>query len=573
VDKDFTKYEDATTQIRELLDVIGTLGSTASENRNSRKLDINVEAERSDGHLDEDEFLVPAHIIDTNIRREQSKYVAYITGSRRSAIFTSITEPTTATGELERDFTDKTRYSGWQVPLFKIIDGMQLHGYSIAEVQFDEDKSGHFAVEAVNYEDFGFPADTRDIQACEMIAHRHYFTALQLRDMVDNDDFNEDVVDILLGDNPDSSSASYVDVESLYEIEKVMFKHENKVFVAWSCCTKCDDWLREPRPLYLGRRDGETLQDEIDYPYVIFPYMILEDSAIQNATGRAFSDRTVQETITSLMSSFVTAHRRAANFYFAKENEDPNNTNVQTSVRFQPGALIDANIKQFQLTPPDTSMVAAIQSLMSQNAQEQSQINYAAMNRKDSRKTATEIQAASSEAQQLSSTQVSLFSIALKDVYEWCWRIYQSRVVAGALRPAASLDLFLNHEFNIKPAGDVDVIERQEKSQKMMMAWQVVSQTPLAPVFLQNMMRLMFPDEGESYAKMLQVGNEKDQLLQQLLQVVNSLVVDQQTGQLTEEAQPFEQQIKMLQAQVADILGQSQQNAQQQQPRTPAPTG
>ena len=572
MDKDFTKYEDASTNVRQLLDVIGTLEGTAVENRNSRKLDINVEAERADGHLDEDEFLVPAHIIDTNIRREQSKYVAYVTGSRRSAIFTSITEPTTATGELERDFTDKTRYPGWQVPLFKIIDGMQLHGYSIAEVQFDEDKSGHFAVEAVNYEDFGFPADTRDIQACEMLVHRHYFTALQLRDMVDNDDFNEDIVDILLNENPDGEGVNYVDVESLYEIEKVMFKHEGKVFVAWSCCKKSDDWLRDPRPLYLGRRDGETLQDEVDYPYVIFPYTILEDSAIQNATGRAFADRTVQETITSLMSSFVTAHRRAANFYFAKDNEDPNNTNVQTSVRFQPGALIDANIRQFQLTPPDTSMVSAIQSLMSQNAQEQSQINYAAMNRKDSRKTATEVQAASSEAQQLSSTQVSLFSIALKDVYEWCWRIYQSRVIAGALRPAASIDLFLNHKFNIKPAGDVDVIERQEKSQKMMMAWQVVAQTPLAPVFLQNMMRLMFPDEGESYAKMLQIGDQKDQLLQQLMQVVNSLIVDQQTGQLTEEAQQFEQQLKMLQAQVADILGQSQQNAKQQQ-GTPAPTG
>ena len=572
MDKDFTKYEDASTNVRQLLDVIGTLESTAVENRNSRKLDINVEAERADGHLDEDEFLVPAHIIDTNIRREQSKYVAYVTGSRRSAIFTSITEPTTATGELERDFTDKTRYPGWQVPLFKIIDGMQLHGYSIAEVQFDEDKSGHFAVEAVNYEDFGFPADTRDIQACEMLVHRHYFTALQLRDMVDNDDFNEDIVDILLNENPDGEGVNYVDVESLYEVEKVMFKHEGKVFVAWSCCKKSDDWLRDPRPLYLGRRDGETLQDEVDYPYVVFPYTILEDSAIQNATGRAFADRTVQETITSLMSSFVTAHRRAANFYFAKDNEDPNNTNVQTSVRFQPGALIDANIKQFQLTPPDTSMVSAIQSLMSQNAQEQSQINYAAMNRKDSRKTATEVQAASNEAQQLSSTQVSLFSIALKDVYEWCWRIYQSRVIAGALRPAASIDLFLNHKFNIKPAGDVDVIERQEKSQKMMVAWQVVAQTPLAPVFLQNMMRLMFPDEGESYAKMLQIGDQKDQLLQQLLQVVNSLVVDQQTGQLTPEAQPFEQQLKMLQAQVADILGQSQQNAKQQQ-GTPAPTG
>ena len=550
MDKDLTKYEDAATPIQGLLNVIGTLESTASENRNSRKLDIDVDAERSGGHLDEDEFLVPAHIIDTNIRREQSKYVAYVTGSRRSAIFSSITEPTAATGELERDFTDKTRYSGWQVPLFKIIDGMQLHGYSIAEAQFDEDMPGHFAIEAVNYEDFGFPEDTRDIQACEMVVHRHYFTAVQLLDMVEDDDFNEDIVDRLVGD-----SGQAPEVESLYQIEKVLFKHDNKIHVAWSCNAKCDDWLRDPRPLYLGRRDGEMLQDETQYPYVVFPYNIQEDSAIQNATGRAFADRTTQETITSLMSSFVTAHRRAANFYFAKDNEDPNNTNVQTSVRFQNGALIDANIKQFQLRPPDTSMISAIQSLMSQNAQEQSQINYAAMNRQDSRKTATEIQAASSEAQMLSSTQVSLFSIALKDVYEWCWRIYQSRVVAGVLRPAASLDMYLNHEFNIKPAGDVDVIERQEKSQKMMQAWGVVSQTALAPVFLQNMMRLMFPDEGESYAEMLQTGNEKDQLLQQLMQIINSLIIDPQTGQLNEEAQDFAPQIKMLQAKVTDILG------------------
>lgn len=552
MDKDLTKYEDAATPIQGLLNVIGTLETTASENRNSRKLDIDVDAERSDGHLDEDEFLVPAHIIDTNIRREQSKYVAYVTGSRRSAIFSSITEPTAATGELERDFTDKTRYSGWQVPLFKIIDGMQLHGYSIAEVQFDEDMPGHFAIEAVNYEDFGFPEDTRDVQACEMIVHRHYFTAIQLLDMVENDDFNEDIIDRLVDDHGQAP-----EVESLYQVEKVLFKHDNKVYVAWSCNAKCDDWLRDPRPLYLGRRDGEMLRDETQYPYVIFPYNIQEDSAVQNATGRAFADRTTQETITSLMSSFVTAHRRAANFYFAKDNEDPNNTNVQTSVRFQNGALIDANIKQFQLRPPDTSMVSAIQSLMSQNAQEQSQINYAAMNRQDSRKTATEIQAASSEAQMLSSTQVSLFSIALKDVYEWCWRIYQSRVIAGVLRPAASLDMYLNHEFNIKPAGDVDVIERQEKSQKMMQAWGVVSQTALAPVFLQNMMRLMFPDEGEAYAEMLQTGNEKDQLLQQLMQIINSLIIDPQTGQLNEEAQDFAPQIKMLQAKVADILGQS----------------
>ena len=105
----------------------------------------------------------------------------------------------------------------------------------------------------------------------------------------------------------------------------------------------------------------------------------------------------------------------------------------------------------------------------------------------------------------------------------------------------------------------------------MMQAWGVIAQTALAPVFLQNMMRLMFPDEGETYASMLQTGSEKDQLLQQLMQIINSLVVDQQTGQLTSEAQPFEQQIKLLQAKVGDILGIPQQgNAQQ---GNPAPTG
>jgi hypothetical protein len=64
---------------------------------------------------------------------------------------------------------------------------------------------------------------------------------------------------------------------------------------------------------------------------------------------------------------------------------------------------------------------------------------------------------------------------------------------------------------------------------------------------------------------MLQSGDQKNALLQQLLQVVNSLVVDQQTGQLTEEAKPFAQQLKLLQAQVQDTLGRND-----QRPPTPA---
>ena len=41
------------------------------------------------------------------------------------------------------------------------------------------------------------------------------------------------------------------------------------------------------------------------------------------------------------------------------------------------------------------------------------------------------------------------------------------------------------------------------------------------------------------------------------MQVVNSLIVDPQTGQLNEEAQEFAPQVQMLQSKVANILGQA----------------
>lgn len=551
--KKLLDYSEVSSDIRDLLNVMGDLTATASHNRGLRQLNIDADSERLSGHLDEDEIFVPSHIVDTNIRREQAKYVSYITSARRSAIFSSVNDPTFATGGIERDFTDRSRYTGWQIPLFKTIDCMQLNGYAVTEVRFDMSKPGHFGVEAVNYEDLAFAEDTRDIQSCEMLVHRHYFTGTQLRSMVKENEFNKKEIELLT--EIDAEGGKDPSVDSLYEVEKVLFRVKGAVHVAWSCVDKCNDWLRKPRTLFMGRRDGSIMLEERDYPYIIYNYMIQEDSTIQNACGRAFLDKNMQEAVSSLLSSFVTAHRRGANFYFSKDNDDPNNTNLQTGVKFQPGALIDSNIKQFQLRPPDTTMIAAIQTLMSQNAQEQSQVNYAAMNRKDSRKTATEIQAASGEAQMLSSTQVALFSISLKETYTWCWNIYSSRVLAGLLQTHVDIDTFRNHNFILKPAGDVDVIERGEKVQKMMSSWSIISTTGLAIPFLKDLVRLMFPDEGESYVQYIDEGVQKDKLLQQLSQVVSSLTQDPQTGELTEESQPHANQLQLLQQQVAEVLG------------------
>ena len=547
----YKDYQDASTNIHKLASLCDEQHVTAQDQRQQRRLNVDLDLERRDGYLAPDELYIPTHIIDSNIKREQAKYVSYIVNSRRTVIFSSSTNPAFNTGPLERDFTERCRYDGWQVPLFRTIDCMQLHGYCVAEVQFDDTKPGHFGIESVNYEDFAFPDDTRDIQACGMLVHRHYFTREQLIDMTKSREFSKKEVESLVGEEPVDEQT-----ESLFKVEKVMFREGGIVQVGWSCVARCNDWLRKPRPLFLGKRDAAGEVYETEYPYVIFHYMIAEDMTIKNCVGRAYLDKHTQEAVSSLMSSFVTAHRRASNFYFSKESDDPNQSNEQTSVQFVPGALIDSNIRQFQLSPPNSTMLSAIQTLVTQNSQEQSQMNYAAMNRQDSRKTATEIQTASAEAQLLSATQVSLFSISIKQIYEKCWEIYQSRVLDTLIEPTIPLHYFVDHQYNIKPAGDTDVVERQEKAQKMLQVWPVIQQnSALAVGYMKDMLTMLFPDEAPKYIEQMKEDQTKVQLLQQLSAIVQSLVIDPQTGQLTQEAQPYAQQLQAIQQQVQALSG------------------
>jgi hypothetical protein len=208
--------------------------------------------------------------------------------------------------------------------------------------------------------------------------------------------------------------------------------------------------------------------------------------------------------------------------------------------------------------------MGAIQTILGQNMQETSQVNYAAMNRKDSRKTATEVQAATSEAQSLSASQVALFSIALKKVYSQCWNIYRSRILAGLIQPTIPTGFFTDHEYAVRPAGDTDVIERQEKINKMMQAWPVVQQTGAASLFLKRFVSMLFPEDGQAYVQAIQDDNTKTQLLMQLNTILQALIVDPETGQLTEEAQPHEQQLTQIMQQVQQVLNPGGQ--QQQQP-------
>ena len=549
-----TNYKSIEDKLRELKSTREDLGVKQRASRKLRYADIDLEAERGAGRLQPDELYIPQHIIDTNIRREQSPYVQYITQSPRAVICEDSIDATVDLSLLERDLTKKIRFDGWQMHEFANIDCFQQNGYGIMEVIQDETVAGGVSCEAVQWADFAFTADTRDLQACEYVQRDYFFTKTRLLSLVgdpanpkDSDWDAEQVNKIISSDNDNDGvdNASTQD-RSLHRVSKLMFRVSGVVNVAWYSIDICDDWARKPRPLFIGRRKltpppqgmppsipgqppvtVESLaiqtishggipqsepQYETQYPYFLFPYLISENDTITQLKGRVFLDQDVQEAVSSLLSSTVTKARRSAGLYFSKDVSDPNDDVLMKENQFfKTGSMINSKVKEMQLAPPDPAMFSAIQMLISGNQNETSQVNFAVQNRKDSRKTAEEIKVASSQAQILSTVQVVLFSLALKKKYSYMVSVIQSRVLAGLITVTPTVLPLYNRKMIIKPSGDTDVIERQQRTQTMMAAWPVIENTAAAPLFLADLLELMFPETASKYVQAIQQATQQQQ--------------------------------------------------------------
>lgn len=542
-----TDYSKLETKIR---DLVTRMDEAAVDNRvarNLRYIEIDVEGERARGKLQPDELMIPLHIIDSNVRREQPSYVQYITQSLRSNVLKDIETPSNDTTILETDVTTRFRYPGWQIPMFKNIDGFQQNGYGIMELVMDKNTPDTLKHEYVAYGDFGVTMDTQDVQECEMVARNYYFTKTKIDERSSDTEpeeqrFDRKQAQLIMDQKPDSNSdtnaAISVKDESLYKIQKVMFRVNGVVHVGWTKYKVCTGWLRAPKPLYIGRRQPKqqlSLADrarqalssipltepayETNYPYFVFPYLISENSTISQLKGRAFLDQDCQQATSSLLSSFVTAHRRASGLYFSKDESDPNDDVLtQKNVFFKQGCIVPGKVKQFQLTAPPAEVISAINLLVSSNQQETSQVNFAASNRKDSRKTAKEISASESKEVQLTTTQVVLFSTALTAMDTIRFEVLQSRVMAGLIVVSAVLKQMYSRKYSVRPAGDTDVIERQQLLMTMKEAWPVMATTPAATAFICDMLQLAFPSYAPEYIKILLQAQAQQQSAQAQMQ-------------------------------------------------------
>jgi hypothetical protein len=607
-ERDYYEYKYAQGVYQKLISGWNDIAAETERQRDLRYIkDADSIELRSQGIIKPDEVYTPCRLIDTNIRSEQPSFVQYVTQSRRSIIFAAPDSiPVDGLDKLETDFTNKSRYLEWEIPFLRCIDGAQAHGWDGVEIIFDAEKPGNFCFEHIGHDRLIFSVDCESIEAQEVIAIKKNLTSKQLRVLVTEDGFSEDQVNKLIATNQKAMGST----DCVNELYEVFFKQNGIVNVGWYA-NACDDYLKTPVPLFMGCRDiskvkpaeidpttGEiiTPQDyepmfETEYPVVVFKYIESNDPRIVELNGRCKLDEASQEAASALQSSFVNGTVRASQIYGSPAgnnlDQNPSDLPILTDVVLGGGRLLSKPINFWHTPYPDAEVMQGMQAVIVNNKQEQSKVDFAALSRKDSGKTATEIQAATNKSSELSSVQVILLSIFIRSCYAKGWKITQNRVLQGKIiiKDPLILDLFGSDievdqqmrvtkcsgakTYIIKSSGDVDVIQRNEKLQRLMQGWEVFGKTGIATEYLKDILRYAFPEDASRYISILEQGenNQLDMLKQLLVKTGNTLkaaVTNPATGQLLPSAEPLKNELMQLaiQIQQATVGGQDQQPAQ-----------
>lgn len=582
-------YQKARVFLKSLVDEWKLEVEETDERRRTRDIDVDVQKLRNEGSIDEDETLIPDRVIDTNIIREQPPYINYLKNSRRLAIFTCLSQPTLNAQPLELEFTRGMSYIGWEIPHFKCLDGAQTHGWDAIEVVLDYNQPCNVALEHIGHDKLFFPKTSLNIQNAGRIIRQYDVTIVQLKKFVDEFGFDKDQVGTIIA----SIQSGKKEAETT-RIYKVYNKFNNQVYVAWfSLEYGCNDWLKVPQPLFLGIKTksqmGQWTDAPIrDYPIYLLYYRETEKPKVTDHKGRVFYDENKQEAQTAILSSFVNGLTRASNVYAAYGQDDGTGSSIQ---EVEGMALVGSRIWNKPLTffsppYPDPSVLKALQWFDIANDVEMGQPNFAATNRQDSRKTAKEITAAEQQQQLLNSVQLTLFSTHIRGIYNLVWLIVQSQALQGSIKflqiqkqqpivnPLTGQPMidpntgqpqvqnYVENDFetiaqiyDIRAAGDIDVVQKQEKVMQMKQDWPVVSMTILKDSFLAELIRLEYPDTGEKWAQLLE---QQGGVVQQMQTTINSLSqiimgIFKDNPKLMASLQPQEQQaIKQIisQAQV-----------------------
>lgn len=588
VEQDYTQFKTAKEQFDTLVMRWNDVALRVQSNRKMRKSLVDVEALRARGKLAANETYIAVRLIDQNIQREMPQHMAYLKQSRRLAIFEpkdnrakSLLGP--AIDEIEGEFTRVLTFPGWELEFTKWIDAAKLHGWSWLRVSFEKDHDGHTCMDHISTEKLMFDLRVNSIQDSKMVIETHKISLVSLEEMAADIGIKEGDLDKLRDKVKEANTGPDV---FLYE---VFFKHEGLVWRGWMS-KEIAHWLKEPEPFYNGVdeekisllpmgfdvRQQSSWQKvyETEYPYTPFFFRMTEEGEVLAHEGRGSLDYYKQDAASSMWSAFVNGCMTASNVMWCPENqgeEQGGTAPKQINVEIGNGNIWDRPMKAFTAPYPDPMLPKAIDMLQVQNAEETAQVAWAVNNRKDTRKTATEVQAATAQNAQITSVDVMMFSIALREVYTKAWRIVQSQALQQLIVFAPD-DQGQNKvgviklEYAIKAAGDVDYIAKQERIAMLQQDLTMFMNTALGPQLMEDYLKVRYPDLADKYITALRQGmqaqaQQQTALIGNLANLLSQAVTDE-AGNLRPEWQQHAGDLANLKQQVIAATG-AQQNAQQ----------
>lgn len=563
----------------------GEVLSKVETSRQIRFMPHVAPAMKAKGELKQGETYIPVRLVDTNIRKEHPEVVKYLTQPARTLVLSpkdaDKLPSETAQEPLERDFTDKARYENWETPWIKGYDGAATFGYDAVRVDFDLDYEGHFVVTHVGRENLVIDTEIEgSLNAQEMVGLRVPMTGFEILEHVESGNFDADAANQLIASVEGKSDQDNVNkiLNVSHDVYEILFKvvedGETYVYTAW-WAKGCSGFLSKAAKLFLGRRDmakpirsSNGIQDfepfyEKDYNVFLIRYSETENSRLNAIKGRVELDEADQDAASALLSSIVNGAIASVPVYMApaQNPSDPDMAAKPPKVvsKKMANELILDKPTNFQTKPgPDTTLLSSYQMLMGKNAAEQSRVDIAAKNRRDSRKTAAEIKATTAEANERSNVQLVLFSQTYVAAYSLCFSIYRNRVLLGRIAASETVKALLAAvRYNLRSAGDVDVVERQAKEEKLRAYAPMVAGTPLALVFLKRMLIHAFPEMSEEIEKALQEHSQDKGLIQTLHTMVKQLSTGPE-GELKPELDGLEEELAQLDEAVAASQGQTE---------------
>jgi hypothetical protein len=558
----------------------GAVEATTVTNRRLRSNKADVEQMRSAGLLQENQTFIGVRLINQNINQALPPLLSYLKQSPRMATFVPGDN-----SYLDQEFTRVLQYPGWEIPYIEVLDGAELNGIGYMMVKADNTKLGGVSMETIPFNEIVYDRRLKSLQDSPAVLIKHVITAVSFYhwDSFENFDKSSDAYNAitkrLLSEEVNVIGDDLVIYETFVKVNGFVYR-------GWYY-KDSKQWLKQPLPFSNGIEESVP-EVNIDpmamtteptyvnkpvhltyYPIAVKRAEIKENRKHDEAEGRAVEDYHKQEAATTLMTAAVNGCTQAANTMWSPDGANLDGmAPAQLQYKIKNNAIWKTPMRAFTAPWPDPMIFKGIEAITQQNAMENNQVAWAVNNRKDSRKTATEIEAAQQQQGMLTGTSALVFSIFLRDVLTMTWPIVQSEAKKGSIKflievsDPAEKEVILSKQYEVKPAGDIDFVEKQQRITNIQQDLPMFQGTPIGQEMMKEYVRLRYPEKYDQWSKILSQGNDT-QLIQGLGQALQAVVTDEATGQLKPEFQQEAQSFQQLQQAVQQRLAQ-QPNATQQ---------